>query len=94
MTTKLTWDKAKRQATLDERGLDFANAAELFGGRHFTAEDRRRDYGEDRFISAGLVDGRLCVVVWTMRGKTRRIISMRKGNAREQKRFKAAIEES
>lgn len=52
---KLSWDDAKRRATLDLRGLDFASALELFDGLHFTAEDLRRDYGERRFISAGKI---------------------------------------
>ena len=43
---KLSWDEAKRQATLDERGLDFASAAELFVGEELTKADVRFDYGE------------------------------------------------
>lgn len=88
---KLTWDEAKRRVTLDMRGLDFASADELFAGLHFTAEDLRNDNGERRFISAGLIAGRLCIVVWTPRGSARHIISLRKANDREQKRFAQAI---
>ena len=84
---KLSWDEAKRQATLDERGLDFALAAELFAGDELTSEDGRFDYGERRFISIGFVHARLCVVVWTPRGDGRHIISMRKANDREKKWF-------
>lgn len=84
---KLSWDEAKRQATLDERGLDFAFAAELFAGDELTSEDARFDYGERRFISFGFVRTRLCVVVWTPRGDGRHIISMRKANDREKKWF-------
>ena len=84
---QLTWDEAKRQATLDERGLDFADAAELFDGFSFTIEDKRRDYGETRYLSSGHIAGRLCFVVWTPRGDARHIISLRKANEREQKRF-------
>ena len=90
---KLSWDEAKRRATLDERGLDFASAKDLFDGVHFTAEDERKDYGERRYISVGDVSGRLCVVVWTPRRATRHIISMRKANDREQKRFKVPFEQ-
>jgi uncharacterized protein len=50
---KLSWDEAKRQATLDERGLEFAWAAELFNGKELTSEDVRFDYGERRFICFG-----------------------------------------
>lgn len=41
----LTWDESKRAQTLAERGLDFADAEELFAGRHFTSPDERRNYG-------------------------------------------------
>ena len=43
----------------------------------------RLDYGEDRFITIGKLDGRMVVVVWTRRSETRRIISLRKANERE-----------
>lgn len=84
---QIDFDEAKRARTLRERGLDFASVAEVFAGRHFTAEDVRVNYGERRFITAGLLDGRLVVVVWTPRGDVRRIISMRKANEREQARY-------
>ena len=70
-----------------ERGLDFARAAEIFSGRHFTAEDLREDYSEPRYITVGLLDERMVVMVWTPRGEARRIISMRKANEREQTRY-------
>ena len=89
---KLSWDEAKRRATLQERGLDFADAREVLEGVVVTSEDRRRDYGEQRFVSAGPIGGRLCVVVWTPRFDARHIISMRKANEREQKRFKIQTE--
>ena len=84
---KLSWDETKRQYTLDERGLDFANAADVFVGDTFTSEDLRFDYGEKRFISFGHINNRLCVVVWTARGVAHHIISMRKANDRKQKWF-------
>jgi uncharacterized DUF497 family protein len=56
-----------------------------------TWEDRRRNYGETRFISVGVLDERAVVVVWTPRGAARRIISMRKANEREIRRFAPAL---
>jgi uncharacterized protein len=79
----IEFDAFKRDKTLEERGLDFARAGEVFQGRHFTGQDTREDYAEDRFTTAGLLDGRLVVLVWTPRGEARRIISMRKANDRE-----------
>jgi hypothetical protein len=49
---------------------------------------RGRDYGEKRFISAGLLQGRLVVLVWTPRGAARRIISMRHAHAEEETRWR------
>lgn len=83
----VSYDPAKRDATLLERGLDFANAGALFEGRYFTRRDDRFDYGEERFISIGRLAGEIVVVVWTWRDKARHIISMRKTHAREQKRY-------
>ncbi len=62
---KITFDLAKRDRTLRERGLDFADAARLFAGLTATVEDRRKAYAEPRFITAGDLDGRLVVTVWT-----------------------------
>ncbi len=83
----IEFDPDKRDKTMAERGIDFARAAEVFAGRHFTAEDLRDDYAEPRYITVGTLDGRLVVMVWTPRGEARRIISMRKANEREQARF-------
>lgn len=84
----ITWDPAKRDATLRERGLDFADAAEVFAGRTLQVADTRFDYGEARFQSLGYLQGRLVMVVWTPRGSSRRIISMRKANDREKAAFR------
>ena len=84
---QITFDRAKREGTLQERGLDFRQAKEVFAGPHLTRPDERKDYGEARFISAGTLSGRIVIIVWTPRGKARRIISMRKANEREIKRL-------
>ena len=80
---QIQFDHTKREKTLAERGLDFARAGEVFAGLHFTGQDVRQDYEEDRFITVGPLDARLVVLVWTPRGEVRRIISMRKANDRE-----------
>ncbi len=80
---RIEFDDTKRDKTLAERGLDFARSGEVFAGTHFTGQDTRQEYAEDRFITVGLLDERLVVLVWTPRGEVRRIISMRKTNDRE-----------
>lgn len=84
---QIEFDPEKRARTLIERGLDFAQSAQVFAGRHFTAEDVRETYTELRYITVGLLDGRMVVMVWTPRGAVRRIISMRKANEREKERY-------
>lgn len=75
-----------------ERGLDFARAVDVFAGKHLTREDARMDYAEARFVTAGWLDMRLVIVVWTPRGEVRRIISMRKANEREIKAITQALD--
>ncbi|MCE8438349.1 BrnT family toxin [Rhodovulum sulfidophilum] len=84
---RIEFDQSKRDNTLEARGLDMADAAEVFDGPHMTVEDDRIDYGEARFITIGFMLGRMVVLVWTERGRARRIISMRKANGREQKAY-------
>jgi uncharacterized DUF497 family protein len=80
---RITCDPAKHQLTLRERGLDMRRANEVFAGPHFTRVDDRKDYGEPRFMTAGRLDARLVVFIWTPRGSARRIISMRHCHERE-----------
>ena len=86
-----TWDEAKRRKTLTERGLDFADAEKVFEGDHFDSRDDRRDYGEPRFITAGWLNGRFVVLVWTPRDGGRRIISMRYGHDHEEERYRQRL---
>lgn len=84
---QVTYDPAKREQTLAERGLDFEDAPKVFARTTIDFIDDRFDYGEERWLSFGLLRDRLIVVVWTPRGDTRHIISMRKANGREQEKF-------
>lgn len=83
----ITFDPAKRALTLDHRGLDMAQAGDVFDGPHLTEPDLRQDYGEERYITVGFLAARMVVVVWTPRDGGQRIISMRKANEREQDRY-------
>ena len=88
---KITFDPAKRAATLAERGLDMEQVKKVFDGPHETVADDRANYGEDRWITFGWLSGRLVVVIWTLRGAIRRIISLRKANDREQAKNKPSL---
>ena len=82
---KVTFDPAKRDATLKHRGLDFADAAEVFAGRHTSLASNRFD--EVRYVSAGYLRGRLVVIVWTPRGEARQVMSMRHCHAKEEREW-------
>ena len=84
---KIEFDPSKRDKTLTERGVDMARADEVLTGKTITVPDARKDYGEDRWISIGYLDGRMVVVAWTKRRDNYRIISMRKANDREQNQY-------
>lgn len=60
-----------------------ARSGEILDSVNLTFEDKRRNYGENRFITIGFLDGRMVVLVWTPRDGAYRIISMRKANERE-----------
>ena len=89
---RITFDPAKRDQTLAERGLDFADAALVFAGITLEVEDTRKKYGEPRIICYGYLKKRLVVVGYTQRGEDRHIFSMRKANDREKARIAPHLE--
>jgi len=89
---KITFDPDKRDKTLEDRGLDFADAAIVFAGITLEVEDTRKDYGEKRIICYGSLAGRIVVVGYTPRGADRHVFSMRKANDREQNKIAPLLE--
>jgi uncharacterized DUF497 family protein len=89
MTThEFEWDALKSDACFEARGFDFAFAARVFLDKdRQIRDDHRWDYGEHRFQIVGRIDGRLYVLVYTLRGSAVRIISARKANSREMRSY-------
>jgi uncharacterized DUF497 family protein len=83
MSVKFTWDEPKRLANLATHGLDFADAAKVFGGPVVLFEDDRFDYGEQRMIAVGLLEYLVVLIVHVESEETIRIISMRKADGNE-----------
>ena len=85
------WDPEKELRNIAKHKVDFRTASKIWQSLVLETPDNRIDYGEIRFQALGEVDDRLMVVVFTWRGSIRRIISARKANPRENRRFEAAI---
>jgi uncharacterized DUF497 family protein len=87
MAMEFEWDEAKSARTRQERGFDFTTAARIFEGPVVEWQDRRRDWGEDRIVAVGVVDGRFLTVIYTQRSERRRIISARVSRKTEKERW-------
>ena len=82
------WDLAKSNSCQTSRNFDFAYVISVFADPTLLLEhDQRWDYGEERFRALGLIDEKVFVVVFTRRHKAIRIISARRANGREVKRY-------
>ena len=84
------WDDEKATRNLASHGVSFEAARLAFDDAFAVVrEDRRQDYGEDRFILLGMVQEHLLAVSYTMRGERVRIISARLAEPRERRRYHA-----
>lgn len=91
---EVEFDPVKDARSTTQRGLPLNLAALVFEGRYIEHEDQRRDYGETRTVATGPIaefGGRVCVVVYTWRNGSRRIISFRKANDREVRKYEASV---
>jgi uncharacterized DUF497 family protein len=93
---EFSWDAAKSEENLRQRGFDFAFASVIFRGPTLEREDRRQDYGEKRVVAIGLADDVELTVGYTHRPLPddrieRRLISARRSNRHERKAFQASL---
>ena len=85
---KFTCNSAKNEKNIRDRGLPLLTAKAMFCDGMLVMEDTRKDYPERRFIGYNTLDGRLMVVVFCVPAADHiHIISFRKANQREQKKF-------
>ena len=90
---KFAWDETKRKSNIEKHGIDFVDALVIFDGYTLTVEDDRHDYGEERFVTFGVLDGRVVAVVHTESEELIRIISIRKATNYEEKEYFLQITE-
>lgn len=82
------WDHAKATANEAVHGITFDAARAAFKDPFaLDWQDQRQDYGEERYILLGMVEGRLLYVAYTMRGEAIRIISARGAEPYERRRY-------
>jgi uncharacterized DUF497 family protein len=85
MSISFECDPHKARANLEKHGVPFEYAVHVFSDpERLERHDGRTDYGEDRYLTIGLVEDRELVVVYTMRNETVRLISARKADRHEQ----------
>lgn len=84
MPIRFEWDERKRWTNLERHGFDFADAAEVFEGFTLTYEDDRFAYGEQRFITLGLLRGVPVSIAHLESPRRIRLISFRKATRHEE----------
>lgn len=87
---RISFDPAKNERYIRNRGLSFESAAGLDFEGALYAVDERHDYGETRYIAAGMLGDRLHVLCFAETEEGIRVISFRKATAREVKRYAKA----
>jgi uncharacterized protein len=87
---EIEFDPAKSERNVRERGLSFERAADFDFATALYVEDNRHNYGEQRIRALGFIEERLYALVYTLRGGTLRVISLRRANRREMKDYEEA----
>ena len=91
---QLAWDEAKDHANVAKHGIDFETAKRIFEGPMLVRADRRRDYGEERYIGIGRVEAAAIVVACTARGGRLCLISARPASRKERQAYRERIFET
>ena len=85
--TLIGFDPAKNASNIASRGLSFELVEQMEWATALMVEDTRKAYGERRFQVLGFIGERLHAVVFTPREGKVHVISLRKANSREVKRY-------
>ena len=80
-----------RQSNIQKHGIDFMGIEKVFAGDTVTILDDRRDYGETRFVTLGLLKDGIVVIAHTESDEVIRIISVREATKNEETSYFKAI---
>jgi uncharacterized DUF497 family protein len=87
------WDETKNRANARKHGFDFVDAEEMFRGALLIRPDTSEEYGEDRWVGIGMIQGRVVFVAFAERPQeTIRIISLRKADHEEREQYEKALQ--
>lgn len=84
---KIIFDPVKSERNEIQRGLPFEQAEDFEWSEAHIIQDDRKDYPEPRYVAVGYLDNRLHVLCFTPVQGGIRVISFRKANAREAKKY-------
>ena len=87
----LEWGDEKRAQNLKKHGVDFIDAASIFEHPIIETADNRDDFGETRHMALGHIDDQFYTVIYTSRGKARRLISAWKAGTNAKERYQAVF---
>jgi uncharacterized DUF497 family protein len=82
-----TWDETKRNLNLHKHGLDFVGCEAIFDTPVSIAEDTSEAYGEQRLNAIGWLQGLVVCMTYTERDEDFQVISLRKAEKHEVRRF-------
>ena len=97
-STEFQWDENKRESNIEKHSVDFTDAIQVFAGPHFIEDRTREEDGEVRRGAIGPIperltpnhwSGELIVVVFTRRGDAIRVISARRADKDERRRYES-----
>lgn len=89
---KFEWDDNKNKLNITKHSVDFVDAIGIFDNQMFVWQDTRKEYAEKRYIGMGCINERAMIVIYAERPPNIiRLISCRRANRREQKKFKTAL---
>lgn len=87
MDIDIEFDEGKSNWNVEVRGIAFELAEEFEFDTACYEVDNRKDYGEERIRALGFIRGKIYSLVFTLRNEKVRVISLRKANSRERKKY-------
>jgi len=85
MQVEFEWDENKRLSNIKDHGFDFVSAVHLFSGNHTRKRGHDGGIGEERWMATGIIYGLYATAIYTMRGETIRMISLRRARVDERR---------